>query len=134
MIQSMKELDKDKIYKLYEANEWIAYLQTFDQLMRGIGNSLDCISYEENGELIGLIRTVGDGETIIYIQDILIMPEHQDRGIGSQLIQHVLEKYKHVRQIALMTDMEPKQHKFYKKNGFTNIADIGCAGFTYVKK
>lgn len=134
MIKNTKELDKDQVYKLYEANEWIAYLHTFDNLMRGIENSFDVYTYEEDGKLIGLIRVIGDGETIIYIQDILILPEYQGTGIGSQLIQTVLEKYKHVRQITLMTDMEPKQHSFYKKNGFTNIADIGCAGFTVVKK
>lgn len=131
MIQHTKKLDKEKIYKLYEANEWIAYLNTFDTLLQGIQNSLDVISYFEGEQLIGLIRTVGDGQTIVYIQDILIHPEFQDKGIGTVLMQEVLNKYKHVRQICLMTDMEERQHHFYKKNGFKEITSWGGCAFTY---
>ncbi|HCW74840.1 MAG TPA: GNAT family N-acetyltransferase, partial [Clostridiaceae bacterium] len=58
----------------------------------------------EKEELIGLIRTVGDGHTILYIQDILVLNTHRDKGIGSMLLQEVLEKYKHVRQKVLLTE------------------------------
>lgn len=30
-------------------------------------------------KLVGLIRTVGDGETVVLIQDLLIYPEYQGK-------------------------------------------------------
>ena len=33
-------------------------------------------AYKQN-ELLGIIRVVGDGATIIFIQDILVFPEYQ---------------------------------------------------------
>jgi len=131
MIKNIKNLDKEQVRKLYEENEWIAYLNDFDNLIEGIKASLDCFTYYLEDELVGLVRTVGDGRTIIYIQDILISPKHQDLGIGSKLINNVTEKYKNVRQIVLMTDSEPKQHHFYEKNGFTKISKWGGVAFTY---
>ena len=31
----------------------------------------------EGDQLLGIIRTVGDRHTIVFVQDILVFPEHQ---------------------------------------------------------
>lgn len=49
-------------------------------------------------QLIGLIRSVGDGETILYIQDLLVHPAYQNKGIGTQLIEKMVQAYPKVRQ------------------------------------
>lgn len=131
MILNTKKLDRDSIWKLYETNGWIKYLNDFKGLLKGIEKSLDCFAYFDESKLVGLVRVVGDGVTIIYIQDILILPKYQDKGIGSLLISAVTEKYKNVRQIVLMTDSEEKQHNFYRKNDFQKITDWGGVAFTY---
>lgn len=38
-------------------------------------------------QLQGIIRVVGDGYTIVWIQDILVFPDQQRKGVGSALIQ-----------------------------------------------
>lgn len=40
----------------------------------------------EGEELIGIIRTVGDGATIVFIQDILVYPNKQRHGVGTALV------------------------------------------------
>lgn len=63
-----------------------------------IDNSLSVITAWENNKLIGLIRVIGDGYTIVYIQDILVHPNFQNKNIGTQLMTRILNKYKDVRQ------------------------------------
>ena len=83
----------------------------------------------ENDELLGIIRTVGDGFTIVFIQDILVFPEKQRQGIGTALLKAVLDRYPNVRQIELATDNTPKTVAFYKSLGFSEFSEIGCCGF-----
>lgn len=66
----------------------------------------------EGENLLGIIRTVGDGHTIVFVQDILVFPEHQRKGVGSALLQAVLDRYNHVRQIELTADNAPKTIAF----------------------
>ena len=56
-------------------------------------------------------------------------PEHQRKGIGSALLQTILSRYSHVRQIQLATDNTPKTIAFYKSMGFYEFSEIGCCGF-----
>jgi len=120
------------IMDLYLNNEWYAYTNNKELLFKGIKNSLDVFGAYENEKLVGLIRTVGDGCTIIYIQDILINTEYHRLGIGSKLMKMVLDKYTHVRQILLMTDQTEKQIKFYESNGFKTYDKVQGVGFKYV--
>lgn len=79
------------------------------------------LSLWENEKLIGLIRTVGDGISIIYIQDILILKPFQNKGLGSQLLTTTLNKYQNVMQVVLLTDNTDKTRHFYEKYGlFSN--------------
>ena len=86
----------------------------------------------EGDQLLGIIRTVGDGHTIVFVQDILVFPEHQRKGIGTALLQAILDRYSHVRQIELATDNTPKTITFYKSMGFREMFEIGCCGFMRV--
>ena len=57
---------------LYESVGWTAYTAEPERLLRAVQNSRFRYFFRENGRLIGLLRAVGDGETILYVQDILI--------------------------------------------------------------
>lgn len=43
-----------------------------------------CAMIGEN--LVGMGRVVGDGVIYFYIQDVVVLPEYQGRGIGSDII------------------------------------------------
>ena len=114
---------KNEIRKLYEAVGWQAYLQEFERLLAGIENSLLVITARHQEELIGLLRAVGDKHTILYIQDILIKPEYQNQGIGSELLNRCLEHFPQVRQKIILTDSTTQLKNFYAKNGFTELTE-----------
>lgn len=44
---------------------------------------------DATGRLAGLIRAVGDGVSISYIQDLLIYPDFQKSRLGSRLLDRV---------------------------------------------
>lgn len=112
-----KEYKLGQLEKLYNDVEWYAYTNDLDVLQQAISQSLEVISAWNGDELVALIRVVGDGLTIIYIQDILVLNAYQNQGIATQLMQQILEKYKHVRQKVLLTEEAPDVRRFYEKNG-----------------
>lgn len=117
------------LMNLYGDVKWHAYTKDSIKLKSAIDNSLKVITAWDDNKLVGLIRIVGDNETIIYIQDILVLRQYQGLGIGSDLLNLVLEKYKLIRQIVLMTDDTKKTVNFYRKNGMTETANYNGVAF-----
>lgn len=128
-IKEYTKYNSEEIFKLYQAVGWTAYTDDMQSLEMGYKNSLLTLAAYEGDELLGIIRTVGDGHTIVFVQDILVFPKHQRKGVGTALLRAVLERFEHVRQIELATDNTPKTVAFYKSLGFSEFSEIGCCGF-----
>lgn len=128
-ITEYKNYNEAEILRLYRSVGWTAYTERPKALRRGFENSMLTLAAYDGEQLLGIIRTVGDGNTIVFVQDILVFPEHQRRGVGSALLRAVLERYSHVRQIELVTDDTPKTIAFYKSMGFRPMSELGCCGF-----
>ena len=128
-IREYKTYDETEILGLYASVGWTAYTEQPESLRRGFEASLLVLAGYEDGALVGLIRVVGDGQTIVFVQDILVHPSCQRRGIGTALLKEVLKRYSHVRQIELTTDDTPKTRAFYESVGFRTMASLGCCGF-----
>ncbi|MGL1902021.1 MAG: GNAT family N-acetyltransferase [Fibrobacterales bacterium] len=47
-----------------------------------------CLTHE--GRVIGFGRVVGDNALYYYIQDVIIHPDHQHRGCGREILNHLL--------------------------------------------
>jgi len=119
-----KELSNNDLKKLYLSVQWFVYTDDMGTLKQAISNSLAVVSAWDNDKLVGLTRVVGDGSTIIYVQDLLVHPEYQNKRIGTIMLSMILDKYKQVRQKVLLTDDEPIVRNFYENNGFIS-ADQG---------
>ena len=128
-IRAYTEYNESEILGLYASVGWTAYTDDPAALRNGFANSLLTLAAYEEAELAGLIRVVGDGHTVFFVQDILVRPQFQWRGIGSALLQAVLDRYANVRQIELVTDDTPKTTAFYSSIGFQELTALGCRGF-----
>lgn len=128
-IRPYQEYREEEIAPLYAAVGWTAYTDDLASLKKGFENSLLILAAYEEERLIGLIRAVGDGYTIVFIQDILVHPQYQRQGIGTALLRSVMERYQYVRQLQLTTDDTPKTISFYQSLGFKAHSDLGCRGF-----
>ena len=128
-IREYKIFNEAEILQLYQSVGWVAYTDHPEVLKKGFENSLLTLAAYKGDQLLGIIRTVGDGHTIVFVQDILVFPEHQRKGIGTALLKAILDRYNYVRQIELATDNTPKTISFYKSMGFREMSEFGCCGF-----
>ena len=128
-IREYRTYNEAEILPLYECVGWTAYTDNPKVLQKGFESSMLTLAAYEDDQLLGIIRAVGDGHTIVFVQDILVFPEYQRKGIGSALLQAILDRYSHVRQIELATDNTTKTIAFYKSMGFREMSEIGCCGF-----
>lgn len=122
-------LDMENVLFLYSDAGWSSYTKEPSALAEGISNSLKVITAWHQDLLVGLIRAVGDGATIVYIQDLLVLKDYQGQHIGSRLLQAILAEFRSVRQIVLITDQDPRLIAFYKKNKLAKVADMDCVAF-----
>ncbi len=119
---------EDLLY-LYNNVGWSNYTKNPDMLWKAYEKSLLVITAWEEDRLIGVIRVVGDGYSIIYIQDIIVLEEYQHKGIGAKLMTEVMNKYSQVYQKVLLTENESRTRAFYEKMGFVASDKYGCISF-----
>ena len=120
----------EEILPLYKAVGWTNYSTNPTMLKNALEHSLFLISArDEEGKLIGFLRAVGDGYSIVYIQDIIVLPEYHRQGIGTQLLRQTMGHFNEVYQMILTTDNELKTVAFYEANDFTALSKVGCTSF-----
>lgn len=123
------KLSVDELLQLYNDAGWTAYTNQAKKLPLAIQQSLCVFTARYNNDLVGLIRAVGDGLTIVFIQDILVLKAFQRKKIGTALMQLLLKKYSSVRQKSLLTDDTIKNRKFYESLGFTACEKANTMAF-----
>ena len=123
----------NQVIKIYEKNGWTAYIDDVEKLKRSFYNSLYVLGAFDNGLLVGFIRCVGDGEHIVFIQDLIVDPNYYRRGIGENLYNLVSHHFKDVRTFLLITDADDtRSNSFYQAMGMTENNKI-CPLKTYIR-
>lgn len=133
VIREYRTYREAEVLELYKSVGWSAYYDRPDTLRQAFSHSLCILGAYAGEKLVGLVRAVGDGATIVFLQDILVHPAYQRQGIGTQLIGELLDRYRHVRQLHLLTDDQPGTVGFYKAVGFTPVEDVRCRAFTRLR-
>lgn len=121
--------NQEEILNLYDSVGWSNYTSNPSMLKNAYEHSLKILGAYDADKLVGIIRVVGDGYSIVYIQDILVLPEYQRNGIGRSLLKKILFEYKDVYQKVLMTDNTEKNIRFYQSAGFMMDTDIDSSAF-----
>ena len=60
-------------------------------VVRALKNNLYDVVAVTDGEVIGMGRLVGDGVMYWYLQEIVVLPEYQGRGIGTAIVNRLLD-------------------------------------------
>ena len=88
---------------------------------RALANSLVCFCAVEGEKVVGFVRVVGDSSICFYIQDLIVHPDHQGKGLGKRLMDRVMEFIKPIASspafVGLMA--APDAEAFYNGYGFT---------------
>lgn len=57
---------------------------------KALSQSLFCVVAKKGDDVIGFARMVGDGGLAFYIQEIVIDPRHQNKGIGTAFMEFIM--------------------------------------------
>lgn len=128
-IKEYENFKLDEIVNFYRSVGWNNYLERPDILKEAYENSLCVLGAYDYDKLVGIIRAVGDAKTIVFVQDIIVLPKYQRKGIGTKLLKTLMDKYKDVYQMELLTDNTEKTKAFYRSVGFINSDEAGCVSF-----
>ena len=129
LIKEYTEFDMNEILSLYESVGWTNYTSKPTMLENAFKKSLLVLGAYDNDKLVGVVRVVGDEASVVYVQDMLVMPSYQRKGIGTSLMRELMERYKNTYQMTLLTDDIEKNKAFYQSLGFVNITDIHAVAF-----
>lgn len=123
-ISIVKEADAAQILALYRHQGWWQkdenpqYLET----VKGIVANSFCFAIAKKGEqIIGMGRSISDGFSDAYIQDVVVHSDFRGQGIGAKIMKKIMEHlHKHkIQWIGLIS--EPGQEDFYGKLGFLQM-------------
>ena len=128
-IKEYQTYNEQEIIDLYQSVGWTNYTSCPEMLEEAYKNSLCILGAFEKEKLVGVVRVVGDGISIVFVQDILVLPEYQRQGVGSALMRAILKKYASVYQVELLTDSTEKSKAFYSSIGLVPVSELGCSAY-----
>ena len=86
----------------------------------GLSNSVYAVRVQLAGEVVGIGRIVGDGALFFEVVDIAVLPEHQKKGLGAQimgaLMRWLRENARPGAFVSLISDRGVSA--FYQRYGF----------------
>jgi ribosomal protein S18 acetylase RimI-like enzyme len=97
---------------------WRIYQE--DVIEKALPNTLYCVCAYWGVKLVGMARIIGDGGMVYYIQDVIVIPEYQRRGIGTQMMDAIMGYIRlHASQNSIIGLMSAVgKEAFYEKYGF----------------
>ena len=94
---SKEDITKDALQELFLSVEWESGKYP-NELLQAIGGSHSIVTAWEGEKLVGLINALSDGVLTVYFHYMLINPSYQNIGIGKEMMNIMLDRYKGVKQ------------------------------------
>ncbi|KYK20396.1 GCN5 family acetyltransferase [Thermoplasmatales archaeon SG8-52-2] len=116
---------ENEIVNLYKSAGWWKDYYDFSKIEDMIKGSFAfaVAVIKKSDKAVGMGRVISDGVSDAYIQDLVVLPEFQDAGIGKKIVKKLLDfcLLKNIVWIGLIA--EPKQSGFYSNIGFNILKD-----------
>lgn len=113
--ENIKNIDEFNL--LYNAVGWEAYDNSITKI--ALENTFYSVSIYDDDKIVGYGRLIGDGICFMYILDIMVLPEYQNKTIGTLIMNNLLEKIKELKKKnpELLTYLGASEGKeaFYEK-------------------
>ena len=110
---------------LYDAVGWGSYDEKV--LEKALANTMYSVSVYDDDKIIGYGRIIGDGICFLYIHDVMVAPKYQNKKIGSQIMNKLLEKVNQKKlenpYVRVYLGASNGKEKFYERFGFITRED-----------
>ncbi|MCJ8010863.1 GNAT family N-acetyltransferase [Paenibacillus sp. KQZ6P-2] len=109
----------DTYVRLCTAVGW-EVVMNFNAAEQSLQKSLFGVTVLHGNEVVGMGRIVGDGAIYFYIQDIVVTPEHQNKGLGKVILESItayLREYAPEKAFVGLFSSQGKE-SFYRQFGF----------------
>ena len=94
---------------------------------RALDGGLINVSAKYGDRLIGMGRMVGDGAMYWYLQEIIVLPEYQKQGVGTKIVNHLVDyavSHSTTGKFTTIGGVSAKgKEEFYRKLGFEVISN-----------
>ena len=91
-------------------------------------NTLYSVTIYDDNKIIGYGRLIGDKTIFLYIQDVMVIPEYQNKKIGTKIMNLLIDKvneYKKINpNIITYLGASKGKEKFYEKFGFKTRSSV----------
>jgi ribosomal protein S18 acetylase RimI-like enzyme len=107
---------------------WTGY--ELNEINIGLKATLYCVCIYKHNQIIAMGRVIGDGILVFYIQDIIVHPDYQRQGIGTKIMDKVMEyiRKNSVNNTIIGLMSAAGKEEFYMKYGFMKRPNekMGC--------
>ncbi|MFQ9516653.1 MAG: GNAT family N-acetyltransferase [Eubacterium sp.] len=114
-------------YKLRESVGWKNFSPA--QAESALDNSAYDIIAKDADKVIGMARLIGDGLYYLIV-DVIVIPEKQGQGIGTKmidlLIEHIRDEMPEQSKVSVQLIAEKGKEGFYRNLGFKELPHEYC--------
>ena len=122
-VRRIRDLIPEDLIALYKHAGWLenheeAGTQWVKELLSG---SLCCYGAFHDGRLVGFGRAISDGVSDAYIQDVVVLEDFRNAGLGTGIVKAILDELRSrkIQWIGLIST--PGSAAFYRRLGFSTL-------------
>ena len=104
------------VQRLLKQTSWASHRET-PGIEKMLKNSFLTLGVWDDDRLIGFARVLSDGAYRALIDDVVVDESYRGKGIGTEIMKHLLSRLKQVEEVFLRTGKE--MVPFYEGLGFT---------------
>lgn len=107
-----KNIDEKNLENIFKSLDWLSTKDT-KLLKRALSLSTDVFTAWDENKLVGIVQVIADGGITVHVHYLVVLSEYRNNGIGTKLMNMVIEKYKDY--VRLYIEARPEKVGFYKK-------------------
>ena len=122
LVERVHDCRLDDLRALFHAGDWWEG-EWDDSVLCGIVNKSFAFvaAIGPDGRWIGMGRIISDGVSDAYLQDIVVLPEWREKGIGTRIVEKLLSICRDAGIGWIGIIAAPETLYFYRRSGFAKM-------------